>query len=128
MRPLQQLLITAVVLSLVLILIGCRSGRETSGRESDTVAQVESEKQDSLVIDLTGIDSSTVLALLVSSHRVDYRNTIAGAFVIAIDSVRNSSAYFWLYTVNDSMPPTACDKYVTHRGDRVRWHFRKVGQ
>lgn len=114
-------------MALALSICGCRSSRETSGRVSDTAAQVEAEKRDSLVIDLAGADSTTVLDLLISSHLVDYRSTTAGAFVLAIDSVRNNSAYFWLYSVNDSMPPMACDKYVTRRGDRVRWHFRKVG-
>lgn len=114
-------------MALALSICGCRSTRETSGRVSDTVSQVEAEKRDSLVIDLAGVDSATVLDLLFSSHRVDYRSTTAGAFVLAIDSVRTSPAYFWLYSVNDSMPPMACDRYVTRRGDRVRLQFRKVG-
>ncbi|MBU0983463.1 MAG: DUF4430 domain-containing protein, partial [candidate division Zixibacteria bacterium] len=34
--------------------------------------------------------------------------------------------YFWVYSVNDTMAQTACDKYVTSTGDRIVWHYRKM--
>ena len=44
----------------------------------------------------------------------------------AIDSIENSAGAYWIYSVNDSVPQVACDKYVTKNGDVVKWHFQKM--
>ncbi len=85
------------------------------------------EYTDSLVIDLVGVDSATVLDLLLQTHQVDYRTTLNGAFVTAIDSTENSGDCFWIYTVNGESIPKASDDCFTSDGDRVKWHFRRFG-
>jgi hypothetical protein len=118
-------LIHAAVFAVLMILLACAGDNQTAER-ADTGAVVT--RSDSVVIELAGIDSVTVLDLLVSTHQVDHRSSIAGAFVTSIDSVENSSDCFWVYSVNDTMAQVACDKYVTLNDDRVKWHFRRMGQ
>jgi hypothetical protein len=81
---------------------------------------------DSTVIMLEGRDSVTVLDLLKESHTVKSWGTVMGTYVESIDSLQNSSTVFWIYSVNDSMPQIASDKWTTRTGDRVAWHFRKL--
>ena len=81
---------------------------------------------DSVVIELAGADSQTVFHLLRSNHQVEYKSSLMGVFITAIDSTENSGGAYWLYSVNDSMPQIACDKYVTQNSDVVKWHFRKT--
>ena len=57
---------------------------------------------------------------------MDYRGSAVGAFVTRVDRVESGSEYFWMYSVNDSFPQTACDKYVTSDGDRVVWHSDRM--
>ena len=83
---------------------------------------------DSLVIELAGVDSTTVLDLLERAHEVEVRGTVTGTFVTSIDSVPARDGYFWVYSVNDSMATVACDKYVTGTGDRVKWHYRNMAR
>ena len=81
---------------------------------------------DSTVISLVGRDSVNALDLLKEAHKVKSWGTVMGTYVESIDSLRNSSTVFWIYSVNDSMPQIASDKWMTHNGDRVAWHFRKL--
>ena len=97
----------------------CGKGKQDPGRASRPPA-------DSLAIELAGASGYSVLELLRREHEVEARETVTGAFVIAIDSVENGQGYFWVYSVNDSMPRVACDRYITGNGDVVRWHFRKM--
>lgn len=124
MRTLHRLL-PAVFATAVLLLLSCTSHDRADDRLSDTTDQATQVFHDSLVIQLTGVDSITVLDLLVADHQVDYRNTAAGAFVTAIDGVESAADWFWVYSVNDTFPSMACDRHLTSNGDRVRWHFRK---
>jgi hypothetical protein len=80
---------------------------------------------DSLVIELTGADSQSVVQLLIAEHRVSFQLSAMGIFVTGIDSVENSATAFWIYSVNDTTPPVACDRLFTHDGDRVVWHYRR---
>jgi hypothetical protein len=108
-------------------LLAC-GGEKQPAEQSETDATKSAvSAADSIVVELDGLDSATVLDLLLANHEVEYQSTMSGAFVIAVDSVANNSDHFWLYSVNDSMGQTACDKYVTVSGDRVKWHFRKIG-
>ncbi|MFZ1684866.1 MAG: DUF4430 domain-containing protein [Candidatus Zixiibacteriota bacterium] len=81
---------------------------------------------DSTVIALVGRDSVSVLDLLKESHTVNSWGTVMGTYVESIDSLKNSSTVFWIYSVNDSIPQVASDKWMTRTGDRVAWHFRKL--
>ena len=78
------------------------------------------------MIELEGVDSLTVFEILRSKHQVDYLTTAAGVFIKAIDSLENTSDFFWIYSVNDTMPQVASDKYHTSDGDSVRWHYRRI--
>jgi hypothetical protein len=96
------------------------------GRRSDDNSDAASAK-DSVLVELTGHGYLSVLELLRKSHQVDYKSSSMGVFVTGIDSIENSADHFWLYSVNDTMPKIACDRLITRQGDRVRWHFRSVG-
>jgi hypothetical protein len=84
-----------------------------------------SDARDSVVIELTGADSTSVFDLLTEKHDVDCVSTSLGVFVRAIDSIENGPGAYWLYTINDTMADVASDRYITSDGDRIRWHFRK---
>lgn len=84
--------------------------------------------RDSVIVEIVGRDSVTVLDLLTSTHKVDYKSTTMGVFVYGIDSVKNNSSTFWIYSVNDTMPKLASDKMLTRTGDRIVWHFRKMSK
>ncbi len=116
----------AAAIAISLTLAACASDdRETD--QTETAALVDS-CADSVVIELTGRDSLSVFDLLKAGHDVDYRTTLSGIFVTAIDSVRSSADCFWIYSVNDTAPPVACDRWITVDGDRVKWHFRRMNQ
>ena len=113
-------------LLLIAVIAGCGSEPKPGVGKIDSATQAEISTRDSLNIELAGADGSTVLDLLKASHEVDYRSSVVGAFVTRVDKVEIGSEYFWVFSVNDSLPNTACDKYVTSDGDRVVWHFRRM--
>jgi len=125
MRTLHRLLPAVFAAAVSLLLSGCTSHDRADDRLSDTTGQTAQVFHDSLIIELDGVDSTTVLDLLLAHHQVDYRSTAAGAFVTAINGAESAADWFWVYSVNDTFPSTACDRYLTSSGDRVRWHFRK---
>jgi hypothetical protein len=104
-------------LMLAAFYIGC-------GQEGEP--DLASSSPDSLTVELTAIDSITPLDLLLESHQVEHRSSLIGSFVTTIDAVENSSAAYWIYTVNDTTPKVACDKMTLKPGDRLKWHYRKV--
>jgi len=110
-----------LIISVILLLIACSSDREKPAADKAAVAEVK----DSLVIELEGVDSVSVFDLLKEKHAVDYKSSLQGVFVTAIDSVSGGDGYFWVYAVNDTPAQTACDKYITKNGDRIKWLFRK---
>ena len=112
-----------------LLLCSCDSKTENESalKQSEAVDSTAlSPPPDSVVIELAGADSQTVFGLLKDGHEVEYKSSVMGIFVTAIDSIENSAGSFWIYSVNDSVPQVACDKYVTKNGDVVKWHFRKM--
>jgi len=119
---------TVMILGLLPILSTCNSKQQADKQESDPGVQTSGQSEDSLVIELSGVDSLTVLELLQREHEVNYRSTAAGAFVTAIDAVSNSAENFWLFSVNDSFPTVACDRCVISGNDRIKWHFRRAGR
>lgn len=117
----------AVIIFLSTIIVSCSSEQSQQKPAPDTVAQAQTTG-DSLVIELAGEDSVSVLELLKRDRLVEYRSTAAGAFVTAIGSTANSAEYFWLFSINDTFPTVACDRCVVSANDRVKWHFRRVGR
>lgn len=128
MRPFRPIHNAAMFLSILVLLSACSSKRQADRQVSDTTPQTSGQPEDSLVIELLGVDSLSVLELLQREHDVRYRSTAAGAFVTSIGPATNSAEYFWLFSVNDSFPTVACDRCVISGNDRVRWHFRRVGR
>ena len=123
MRTYHRLLPTMSLLLIALILASCGSSDEPGA-----VPGAIASSQDSLTVDLTGVDSTTVFDLLRQHHDVEYRSTVTGTFVTSIDKVTVGQGYFWVYSVNDTMATTACDKFMTSSGDRVQWHFRSMAR
>lgn len=113
----------ALLLSLSLIVAAC--GEKQQANKQGTAAQ-SGDSRDSLTVSYDGQDSMTVFALLAESHQVDFVSSAMGVFVQGIDSVNNGSDIFWLFSVNDTMAKVSSDKYLTHTGDRVVWHFRRM--
>lgn len=118
-----------VAFLLTFLLSSCDSNTENESdlkqsEASDSTAL--SPPPDSVVIELAGIDSQTVFDLLKGGHEVEYKSSAMGIFVTAIDSIENSTSAYWIYSVNDSVPQVACDKYITKNGDLVKWHFQKM--
>ena len=124
----RQLVNLAIVILSMTAIPGCGSDSKSVPRQADSTTVSDAKSQDSLVIELAGADQTTVLDLLKAKHDVDYRGTVVGAFVTRVDQAESGSEYFWMYSVNDSFPPTACDKCVTSDGDRVVWHYRRMGR
>ncbi|MBI5266078.1 MAG: DUF4430 domain-containing protein [candidate division Zixibacteria bacterium] len=121
---------------LLLVALACQSGVGCSGRAdkakqdapgSADTAQTPASR-DSIVIELAGKDSVSVFDLLRESYAVCYQSTVGGVFVKQIDSAKSGTSVFWIYSVNDSMPNVAADRFITHTGDRVKWYFRKMGK
>jgi hypothetical protein len=110
-----------LITGMVLLMICCNSEQEKSA----TVKNAGLDTKDSLVIELEGVDSVTVFDLLKEKHRVEYKSSLQGVFVTAIDSVKGGDGYFWVYTVNGNPAQTACDRYITKNGDKIEWLFRK---
>ena len=121
-------IISIITMSTLLFIIACQSDKESQTRleKQPEPASPTHTNADSMIIELTGVDSLTVLELLKNDHRVNFRSSAMGVFITAIDSISNNRDTYWIYSVNDSIPSVACDKYLTHEGDRVKWHFRKI--
>jgi hypothetical protein len=104
------------------------NGCTTKGNDRSKSKPAETDKAsqvDSLVIELIGKDATTVLELLQRDHRVTGQSSAMGYFITAIDSISSSNETFWIYTVNDSTPSLACDRYITSNGDIIKWHLKK---
>jgi hypothetical protein len=112
-----------IVLSLIILFAIASCSGQNSGSKQDVSLP---SGPDSLVITLVGQDSVSVFDLLKKEHSVKSWGTAMGTYVAGIDSLENSSSVFWIYSVNDTMPQTASDKWLTHTGDKVQWHFRKL--
>lgn len=123
-RTLRRPLLLGLIAGL--ILFGCVQKRSDSNLQPNPVG--DSIPADSLTIELSGRNAVSVFNLLRSSHGVEFKSSAIGLFIQSIDSVRNSQTHFWTYTVNDTTPQVACDRCYTRAGDRVVWHYRKIGR
>jgi len=117
-----------LVLALASLLLTCGEAEEESFAKGTPAVGEHMAYRDSIVLDLEGEDSTTVLQLLQRDHSVHALSTAGGAFVEGIDDYGDNGEYFWIYTVNDTAPTVACDKFVTSAGDKIKWHFRRIGK
>lgn len=122
----MRIIVISTAIAFCLLLVGC--GQSEHKAESDPQSTPGSTPTDSLTIELAGRDSMSVFQLLAQRHFVDAKFTNQGVFVQGIDSVFSNSEFFWVYSVNDTMAQVAADKNPTRTGDRVVWHFRRIGQ
>lgn len=119
MKHVSALLVFALVVPL--LVAGCGNSDKQAKADLTTAA----DKQDSLTVELFGLESKSVFDLLAEKHVVRYTWSPTGVFVKEIDSVANGGGYFWVYTVNDSAGTVPADQYQTKNGDRIVWHFRR---
>jgi len=117
-----------VCVCLACLVLGCGEADEKSDSAGTPAVGDHMAYQDSIVLELAGEDSATVLQLLQRDHTVHALTTAGGAFVEGIDEICDNGEHFWIYTVNDTAPPVACDKYITTEGEQIKWHFRRVGE
>jgi len=120
-----ELLFAGILSIIFLTAFSCGGEKTGDTAQTDQTAPVE-EFTDSLAIELAGADSLSVFEILRGNHEVDYKSSLQGVFVTAIDSVAGGGGYLWIYEVNDSTATVACDKYMTRNGDKIMWYFRKM--
>ncbi len=123
------------VLGLVILALGLMLSSgciKRIDKDSPTTATADStavtDPDESRVIVLDGAESQTVLGVLQAHNQVEMKTSAMGAFVVAIDSIRNGGDAYWLYSVNGEMGQVASDRFLTRPGDTVRWHFRIIDQ
>ncbi len=110
------IILTSVIFSIMLI---------TCSEPKQEAKDTESVNRDSLTIELNGSDSLTVFEILKLNHKVTTKSSAIGKFVTGIDSIFAGDGYFWVYTVNDTVPQIACDKMKVGKTDNIKWYFRK---
>jgi hypothetical protein len=98
------------------------------GGDTKTSKRVPIDSRDSVVVVLTGEEGKNVLELLQRGNRIEYESSSMGAFVTAINDVRNTTTHFWMYSINDTAVPMASDRMIVRSGDTIRWRFRKQGE
>jgi len=122
---------TVIIMTLLLSLLINACGKEAE-QEKETEQQVSPKElqaesdADSIIIELVGKDSLTVFEILKAEHEVEYKYSATGLFVLGIDSVSNGNNHFWLYSVNNRMVRSACDKFLSQDGDTIKWHYRNI--
>lgn len=79
---------------------------------------------DSAVFTMVAEDTTDAFSILQQNHSVVSKATAMGIFVQQVDSLEGGNGAFWVYSVNDSLPMVAADKYQVVPGDTVRWHLR----
>jgi hypothetical protein len=110
----------------LLTFFGCGK-KEPSAKVAGAVDSASvANSEDSVKIELVGIDSVSPFGLLQQKHIVDFRKTAMGVFVRGVDSIMAGPSAFWIYSVNDTMPKIAADRMFTRTGDKVIWHLRKA--
>lgn len=107
--------------ALLCTVLGCGSG-SSGGRQA---SPDRAAGNDSLIIELTGVDGKTVFEITQEHHQLKYIESPVGNFIEAIDSISVNGDYSWNYSVNDSIGQVASDKFITRNGDRIKWHYRK---
>jgi len=119
-HPLCSTIAAFSILAVTLPIMSC--GSSNDGQSESSLPQ------DSIVVEIAGVDSISVFQLTRKEHIVIYESSSLGVFVKAIDGIRNGNNHFWIYSVNDSAMNTASDKYIAKDGDIIKWHLRRIGQ
>ncbi|MDH3890843.1 MAG: DUF4430 domain-containing protein [candidate division Zixibacteria bacterium] len=120
--------IVTTLTALILIVSCSQKEEDIEVTDNEPVKQIDlADPSDSLIYEMVGVDSMTVLDVLLQQYDVKYMSSLQGAYVTRIDDVPNEGGYFWMYSVNGEMGAVACDKYTTKEGDRIRWHYRMAG-
>ena len=120
--------IVAAMAALILITSCGKKEDTTEVTDDKTVKNIDlADAADSLILEMVGVDSMTVFDILSQQHDVKHMSSLKGAYVTGIDDIVNEEGYFWMYSVNQEMGEVACDKYVTKKGDQIRWHYRMAG-
>ena len=121
--------IIIIITLAILIGIGAFIGRyqkpaspEVSGITSSEIPTIAASK----VISYEGKTGENVLSLLNKNHQVEAEDSPAGAFVNAIDGVKNSESDYWMYYVNDEPGEVAADQYQTKDGDKIEWRYESL--
>lgn len=118
-----------IAMAVLILAISCGEKEEsTEVTDNEVAKKVDlANAADSLILEMVGVDSLSVLDVLSQQHKARHISSLKGAYVLGIDDIGNGDGYFWMYSVNDVMGEVACDKYITKTGDRVRWHYRFSG-
>jgi hypothetical protein len=120
--------IVAAMAALILITSCGKKEDTTEVTDDKTVKNIDlADEADSLILEMAGVDSMTVFDILSQQHDVKHMSSLKGAYVIGIDDIVNEEGYFWMYSVNQEMGEVASDKYITKKGDQIRWHYRMAG-
>lgn len=117
----KKLLLVSFGLLLTIMLIASCSDKNEKDSGSDAVAP-----KDSVTLELTAEDSTTVFDLTVANSPVEYDKTAQGYFVASINAVDQFDGYFWVYSVNDTMGAMASNLKKIGPGDEVVWYFRQI--
>lgn len=125
-KPLIMLAMAALTIMMIMAACSSEEQPEPPGGVDFTFIQPE-DPRDSVVIEMTGVDSLNVLELLQKAFRVKHMSSVQGAFVTHIDDIGGPDECFWVYSVNGEMMPTACDRVTPENGDVIRWYYRRGG-
>jgi len=117
----KKLLVANFGLLLTIMLIASCGAKKERDSGSDAAAP-----KDSIILELTAEDSTTVFDLTVANGPVEYDKTAQGYFVASINSVDQFDGYFWIYSVNDTMGAMASNLKKIGPGDEVVWYFRQI--
>ena len=117
----KKLLLSSFSLLLTIMLIASCGAKKERDSGSDAAAP-----KDSIILELTAEDSTTVFDLTVANGPVEYDKTAQGYFVASINSVDQFDGYFWIYSVNDTMGAMASNLRKIGPGDEVVWYFRQI--
>jgi hypothetical protein len=118
-----------IAMAILVAAISCGEKEDsTEVTDNEVAKKIDlADAADSLILDMVGVDSLSVLDVLAKQHTARHISSLKGAYVLGIDDIGNGDGYFWMYSVNGVMGEVACDKYITKTGDRVRWHYRMSG-
>ncbi len=117
----KRLLTASFSLLLIMMLIASCGDKKEGKSGSDAAAP-----KDSVTLELTAEDSTTVFDLTAANGLVEYDKTSQGYFVASINTVEQFDGYFWVYSVNDTMGATASNLKKIGPGDKVIWYFRQI--
>ena len=126
-----------VVLGILLVAVAAMAGAVLLNYATDTstepsnvsVEQVQlASNEDGTVVDYTGVEGESALALLKQYADVDTDEFEGlGEYVVAINGVTaDSSSNYWAFYVNGEAATVGAGSYVTASGDQIEWRLESV--